>query len=60
MKKVNKDQKRIKLIEETSRKDQMFMKKEEGSIGSSEEDEDFYLNFEECDEEAFNEWVDSL
>ena len=55
MKKVKKDQKRIKLIEETSRKDQMFMKKKEGSIGSSEEDEDFYLNFEECDEEAFNE-----
>ena len=36
------------------------MKKEEGSIGSSEEDEDFYLNFEECDEEASIEWEDAL
>ena len=36
------------------------MKDEKSSNGSSEEDEDFCLNFEECDEEAFNAWVDSL
>ena len=36
------------------------MKHEENSDGSSEEDSDFYLNLEECDEEAFNAWADSL
>ena len=36
------------------------MKDKKSSNGSSEEDEDIYLNFEECDEEAFKTWVDSL
>ena len=36
------------------------MKHEEVSDGSSEEDSDFYLNLEECNEEAFNAWADSL